>query len=158
MTAAFSLVIAGGVVLMAGLRNRSIAEILRGITSPAGGGPVVALSSGGIAGGVAGDIATGAAGLGGTPAKNRKLGKRMARAAGITGKEWQCMDELAMRESGWDDKADNPTSSAYGIPQDITGNDHGGPRGQIAWFISYVRSRYGTFCKAVEFHDANNWY
>lgn len=34
MTAAFGLLIMGGVVLMAGIRNRSVGEILQGITEP----------------------------------------------------------------------------------------------------------------------------
>lgn len=52
-----------------------------------------------------------------------------------------------MRESLWDQFADNPTSSAYGIPQALPGNRMASegadwktnPATQIKWGLKYVK-------------------
>ena len=48
---------------------------------------------------------------------NAALGQQMAAQAGWTGPEWNCLDWLWNRESGWTRKAENPKSGAYGIAQ-----------------------------------------
>ena len=60
--------------------------------------------------------------------------------------------------------ADNPTSSAYGIPQALT-ETHDMPPGyftdaevQIRWGLEYIEDSYGSPCSAWEFKQANNWY
>ena len=71
-----------------------------------------------------------------------------------------------MRESMWDQYADNPTSSAYGIPQALPGKRMASegtdwatnPATQIKWGLKYVKERYGTPCKAWSFKRANGWY
>ena len=69
-----------------------------------------------------------------------------------------------MSESDWDPRADNPTSSAYGIPQaltethDLPADYMTNPVTQIEWGLDYIRSSYGTPCAAWEFKQANNWY
>lgn len=62
------------------------------------------------------------------------------------------------QESGWNPAAQNPSSGAAGIPQDITGNFHGGWQGQIDWGLNYIKGRYGSPAMAWAHEVANNWY
>lgn len=78
--------------------------------------------------------------------------------------QWSCLDNLYVSESGWQVDADNPTSTAYGIPQALTGL-HDLPPGymtsaevQIRWGLEYIRNSYGTPCSAWAFKRENNWY
>ena len=80
-----------------------------------------------------------------------------------TGQQWACLDQLWSHESGWLSSGPgsvNPSSGAAGIPQDITGNTHGGAAGQILWGAKYIKGRYGTPCKAWAFWQAQSphWY
>lgn len=93
--------------------------------------------------------------------RNRDLGKAMAAAAGWTGREWGCLNTLWQRESNWDHKAENESSGAYGIPQNITGGYtqyRRYAREQIEWGIRYIGNRYGTPCKALAHSNAKGWY
>ena len=107
-----------------------------------------------------------AAGSDGTPTGNRALGKQMAAARGWTGAEWTCLEQLWTRESGWNQFADNPTSSAYGIPQALPGSKMAAagpdwqtnPATQITWGLGYVADRYGSPCEAWAFSNRFGWY
>lgn len=80
--------------------------------------------------------------------------------------QFTCYDNIIMRESMWDPFADNPTSSAYGIPQALPGNKMASegadwktnPVTQIKWGLKYIKSTYGTPCQAWSFKRANGWY
>jgi hypothetical protein len=80
--------------------------------------------------------------------------------------QFTCYDNIIMRESMWDPFADNPTSSAYGIPQALPGNKMASegadwktnPVTQIKWGLKYIKSTYGTPCQAWSFKAANGWY
>lgn len=85
--------------------------------------------------------------------------------------EFKCFDELMQRESSWRTRkdpqfADNPNSSAYGIPQALPGNkmeSHGhdwrtNPITQIRWALDYIEERYSTPCKALKFHTERGYY
>jgi len=70
--------------------------------------------------------------------------------------QFACLDDLWHHESGWNMHADNPTSSAYGIPQALT-ELHGlddtwkvDARAQIDWGLDYIAQRYETPCQAWE--------
>lgn len=111
---------------------------------------------------------------GGQATGSRKLRDRnprdIARALlpeyGFAPSEFSCLDALYVSESDWDPHADNPTSSAYGIPQALTGGTHDdlpadymtNPASQIRWGLSYIKESYGTPCAAWSFKQANNWY
>jgi hypothetical protein len=74
--------------------------------------------------------------------------------------QWPCLHELWMRESGWSPTSDNPTSSAYGIPQILglekrTGDDY---KAQVRAGLDYISHRYGTPCKAMAFWSTHRWY
>jgi hypothetical protein len=85
--------------------------------------------------------------------------------------EFKCFDELMHRESSWRTRkdpqfADNPNSSAYGIPQALPGKKMASaghdwatnPITQIRWAIGYIEDRYQTSCKALKFHDERGYY
>lgn len=99
---------------------------------------------------------------------NRELGQAMAAERGWTGPEWSALNLLWDRESGWNERADNPTSSAYGIPQALPGRkmaSHGAdwqtnPATQIAWGFDYIDDRYETPTQAWAAWNARSphWY
>ena len=104
---------------------------------------------------------------GGTRAQNKELGRQLAlQLYGWGGDQFTCYDNIIMRESLWDQYADNPNSSAYGIPQALPGKRMASegadwrtnPATQIKWGLKYVKERYGTPCRAWSFKRANGWY
>jgi hypothetical protein len=96
----------------------------------------------------------------------RDVARSLMADFGFSESEFSCLDALWMSESDWDPTADNPTSTAYGIPQALTGGTHDNlpadymtnPVSQIKWGLDYIRVSYGTPCAAWEFKQANNWY
>lgn len=85
--------------------------------------------------------------------------------------QFKCFDELMQKESSWRTRknpqyADNPISSAYGIPQALPGHKMASaghdwktnPITQIRWAISYIEERYGTSCEALKHHHKKGWY
>lgn len=104
----------------------------------------------------------------GAAGSNKQIGRQMAASLyGWTGNEWANLHELWMRESGWNNTAMNPTSGAYGIPQALpasklpfAGQAAGGSSAsaQIGWGLNYIKNRYGSPSKAIEWHNAHNWY
>lgn len=69
-------------------------------------------------------------------------------------------------ESGWNPKAQNPSSSAYGIGQALPpskmasfGSDYmTNPITQLKWMKSYVNGRYGGIKNAYAFWKNHHWY
>ena len=66
-------------------------------------------------------------------------------------KQYRCLVELWDRESHWNPKADNPKSSAYGIPQ-LLKMTTTNPYRQIELGIKYITKRYGNSCVALARH------
>ena len=95
---------------------------------------------------------------------NVTLGQQIANLQGITDKEWVCLYNLGMKESGWNHLATNKASGAFGIPQSLpaskidTFGDRYDPAVQIRWMLNYISVRYGTPCKAYYWQVAHNWY
>lgn len=94
----------------------------------------------------------------------REIGLALLPEYGFSADQFSCLDALYVSESDWRVDADNPTSSAYGIPQALT-ETHDMPPGyftdaevQIRWGLEYIRDSYGSPCSAWEFKQANNWY
>lgn len=95
----------------------------------------------------------------------RDIARAMLPRFGFSADQFGCLDALYMSESDWDPTADNPSSSAYGIPQaltethdDLPADYMTNPASQIEWGLEYIRSSYGTPCAAWDFKQANNWY
>jgi cell wall-associated NlpC family hydrolase len=102
---------------------------------------------------------------GGTPAANMALGKKEAAQYGWgSGTQWSDLVKLWNQESGWNNNAQNPTSTAYGIAQFL--NSTWGPYGaktsnaglQIKYGLEYIKSRYGSPEGAWAHEVADNWY
>ncbi len=83
---------------------------------------------------------------------------------GFSSSEFSCLDSLYVSESNWRIDADNPTSSAYGIPQaltsmhDLPGDYYTSAEAQIRWGLGYIQDAYGTPCSAWSFKQSNGWY
>lgn len=93
----------------------------------------------------------------------RLTGIKMMKNRGWSKANRRCVIKLWNKESGWRWWADNPTSSAYGIPQALPGSKMGrgwrtNPKVQIRWGLSYIKSRYGSGCAAWRHSQARNWY
>jgi len=72
--------------------------------------------------------------------------------------EWKALDELWYIESRWDYTADNPRSTAYGIPQLLKMDPKTPLIKQIDLGLKYIKHRYGTPTKALKFHNRHGWY
>ena len=96
--------------------------------------------------------------------------KALARALmpkyGLSSSEFDCLDNIWSQESGWNIHADNPSSSAYGIPQALPGSKmssagpdwENNPETQIRWGLGYIQSRYGSACEAWSYKQGAGWY
>jgi hypothetical protein len=79
--------------------------------------------------------------------------------------EFSCLESLWGRESGWNPNAQNPSSTAYGIPQFLDSTWAGtgiaktsdGYR-QIDAGLIYINSRYGSPCGAWGHSQSTGWY
>ncbi|WP_283135501.1 transglycosylase SLT domain-containing protein [Rhizohabitans arisaemae] len=99
------------------------------------------------------------------PGSNKGIGKAMNAAQGWDG-EWGCLEKLWTKESGWNHRAQNRYSGAYGIPQALPGRKMASagadwmtnPATQIKWGLGYIKGRYGSPCKAWGFFLSKNWY
>ena len=94
----------------------------------------------------------------------RDIARALLPAYGFSSDQFSCLDSLYMSESGWRIDADNPTSSAYGIPQALT-QLHELPadymtsaESQIRWGLEYIQGSYGTPCSAWSFKASHGWY
>ena len=94
----------------------------------------------------------------------RDIARALLPEFGFGDSEFDCLDSLYESESGWRIDADNPTSSAYGIPQALT-QLHALPadymtsaESQIRWGLGYIQDTYGTPCSAWSFKSGNGWY
>jgi hypothetical protein len=88
----------------------------------------------------------------------------LARLGGDGG-QFSCLESLWGKESGWNPNAQNPTSTAYGIPQFLDSTWAGtgvaktsdGYR-QIDAGLIYIQQRYGSPCAAWAHSQQVNWY
>ena len=97
---------------------------------------------------------------------NRATGCALLLDAGFGLSEMPCLEKMWTKESNWRTTAENPSSGSYGIPQALPatkmavyGSDYRtNPVPQIKWGLNYIKTRYGTPCKAWTFWQAHNWY
>ena len=70
--------------------------------------------------------------------------------------EYQCLVLLWDKESKWNPRANNPKSTAYGIPQLLKMTERD-PYKQILLGLKYIKHRHKTPCLALE-HHKKGWY
>ncbi len=96
----------------------------------------------------------------------REIAQALLGEFGFSQSEFGCLDSLWTRESGWSVNADNPSSSAYGIPQALPGEKMSSagsdwatnPATQIRWGLGYIQDRYGSPCGAWDHSESYGWY
>lgn len=96
----------------------------------------------------------------------KEIAKVLLAEFGFGSDQFGCLDSLWTRESNWRVNADNPTSSAYGIPQALPGSKMSSagadwatnPVTQIRWGLGYIEDRYGTPCSAWGHSQSHGWY
>ncbi len=94
----------------------------------------------------------------------RDIGLALLPEYGFSVDEFSCLDSLYVSESNWRVDADNPTSSAYGIPQaltsmhDLPADYYTSAEAQIRWGLEYIQDAYGSPCSAWSFKQSNGWY
>ena len=96
----------------------------------------------------------------------RTIARAMLPDFGFGSDQFSCLDSLYVSESDWNVHADNPSSSAYGIPQALPGSKmatagsdwENNAATQIRWGLGYIKSSYGTPCSAWSFKQGHNWY
>jgi hypothetical protein len=71
--------------------------------------------------------------------------------------QYVCLSQLWGKESGWNHKADNSKSSAYGIAQ-MLGEKSKHPKKQIDNGLRYIKHRYEQPCTAWKFWKRHRWY
>ncbi|MEV4003186.1 lytic transglycosylase domain-containing protein [Actinomadura sp. NPDC049753] len=97
--------------------------------------------------------------------QNKAYGKKMNELKGW-GRCWPSLLTLWNHESGWNERAENPSSGAYGIPQALPGSKLASAGAdwrtssptQIAWGLGYIKARYKDPCLAWDWWQAHNWY
>ena len=100
------------------------------------------------------------------PDSNRALGYRLMLQFGSAADQWQYLDALWQRESGWNHLAENASSGAYGIPQSLPGSKMAdvapdwrtNPETQITWGLAYIAARYGNPQGAWRHSQRVGWY
>lgn len=75
----------------------------------------------------------------------------------LNAKQYRCLEILWNKESRWDPRADNPKSSAYGIPQLLKMKELD-PFKQIDLGLKYISKRHSTPCKALDYHNRRGHY
>jgi hypothetical protein len=97
---------------------------------------------------------------------NRRTGCALMLDRGFAIDQFPCLNKLWNKESGWNHKAYNSGSGAYGIPQALPGSKmqsagsdwKTNPATQIEWGLGYIKGRYGTPCKAWAHSQDVGWY
>ncbi len=79
--------------------------------------------------------------------------------------EWQPFYDIVQSESGWNNNAQNPHSTAYGLGQFLisTQRNYGiegvsEPEPQLNATMDYMADRYGSPWEAYQFRNINGWY
>ncbi|MFR9776331.1 lytic transglycosylase domain-containing protein [Micromonospora sp. MS34] len=97
---------------------------------------------------------------------NRKIGCAIMVDEGFGIDQFPCLDKLWTKESGWNHKAYNASSGAYGIPQALPGSKMGSvaddwrtnPATQVKWGLGYIEGRYDDPCGAWQHSQSSGWY
>jgi hypothetical protein len=97
---------------------------------------------------------------------SRETGCALMLSAGFKIDQFPCLDKLWKKESGWNYRAENRGSGAYGIPQALPGKKMASagadwktnPATQIKWGLGYIKGRYNTPCGAWSHSESTGSY
>lgn len=86
--------------------------------------------------------------------------------AGISPADYQYVDYIVSKESGWNPLAKNRSSGAYGLCQALPGSKmasagsdwDSNPVTQLRWCHGYAQARYGSWRAAYNFWQANHYW
>ena len=83
-------------------------------------------------------------------------------ATGIAESDWQFVNYIVSRESGWNPNATNKSSGACGLVQalpcsKVPGNGYN-PVDNLRWGTGYATGRYGSWEGAYNFWTRNHWW
>lgn len=101
-----------------------------------------------------------------TPQAAKTYAKANIRAFGWAEKQWGCLEQLWTKESNWRPDAKNREAVkvngqrvyAGGIPQILGMNPKVSIFEQVNKGLTYIEARYGSPCKALNFHNSRGWY
>ncbi|GAA3577851.1 hypothetical protein GCM10022419_068940 [Nonomuraea rosea] len=101
-----------------------------------------------------------------SPGTNKGTAKTMLASMGWGDDQWGCLERLWQKESGWNERAMNRYSGAYGIPQSLPGSKMASAGSdwqtnaatQIKWGLGYIKGRYGSPCGAWGHSQSVGWY
>jgi hypothetical protein len=88
----------------------------------------------------------------------KRYAKMKVKLQGWNDHEWKSLLTLWSRESRWDYTADNPKSTAYGIPQILRMSEDTTPTQQVDLGLKYIKKRYKTPSLALQHHLRKGWY
>ena len=97
-----------------------------------------------------------------TISQSKKFAKKYAsmriKQIGWNDREWKSLLTLWSKESRWDYTANNPKSTAYGIPQILNMPEDTPLTQQVELGIKYIKKRYKTPTLALHHHLRKGWY
>lgn len=161
----------GGILLWSGIKGHKWSTVLRDVIS---GQKIpstqeLAITSSSAAYGYGSGASSNISGpVGGSVTKNKAIAVPLASGYGWGPgtSNWTSLGNLWTRESGWNNRAKNPSSGAYGIPQALPASKMGrlanppisSATAQIVWGLRYIEQRYGNPDAAEAHENANGWY
>jgi len=97
---------------------------------------------------------------------NQRIACSLLPSFGFSTSEMASLVPMWTKESGWNQRALNAGSGAYGIPQALPGSKMASAgsdwatsaKTQIRWGLGYIRSTYGSPSQAWSFWQSNGWY
>jgi hypothetical protein len=97
---------------------------------------------------------------------SRGVGCALMLDAGFKIDQFPCLDKLWKKESGWNPRASNSSSGAYGIPQALPGSKMASVASdwktnaatQIKWGLGYIEGRYDNPCGAWAHSESTGSY
>ena len=97
-----------------------------------------------------------------TISQSKKMAKQYAfmkiKQVGWNDQEWKSLLTLWSKESRWDYTANNPRSTAFGIPQILNMPEDTPLIQQVELGIKYIKKRYKTPTLALQHHLRKGWY
>lgn len=178
--------VAGAVVLWSGIRGSSISDTVRSVLAGSTAAPVTEQIAGAAGAGSAALTAGTAPAYGapGSASAQQALANAAAAYGWNTGPQWQALQQIEIREAGFNPRAVNPASGAYGLGQALghgqgaatqgtVTNQYGGygvsdataqaansgdAGAQAVWMCAYIKTVYGDPVTAWEHEQSYGWY